>query len=756
MATQDEYLRNFVIIRTEHDLVVVSDPMQITIFNTIGDKFIRPNDLATMLNVPSSSLHFSLEKMMESGILTRSKSNEDRKSVYYSTNGQILFGTKSVDVPTSSVEAIYRSIPITELTPESLTRVMALYAYEVGTDMMPLMRCYAKDYARYTSDSLPKGNLEDVILDIRKKFAETCKGVNFSTFGFTPLTLVFSCENHQGHYIETYALIVSVWITMCTGKGYVVDQIEPISGNNSRIKVTFQRVVESPVIENTPETEIIPIKTEAMAIVLNGVVGIITSEVQIAILRTLLERPQCVSEIMSKTGIPRSTAVSNILRMLEDSVLNAYTNEAGVAYYGLNCQVILDRTELIQIENNHIANMIRKLDAEYKFAGGLSVAIIDIFESFGLDTTGLNISCGSRFARAHSDELTDFIAQMDLSSKMAAGMGMQLKMENTCPLTYSITPIKNEPAKFRAGFIIGFIHQCLINNSNSLYSRTITKVGNTYKVVFREVYPALKPSCPDYSDLNDPESTPDVDRKRSSSLDMALRKRSSKSKKSHTNTVRVLSVAIMLFALVALGAFVISPTSTTYDVDATSLNGLGVTDTDGNPINGYYTVTKGDSFDILCSEDLALGSIVDGIATPLKSDTAGRFTVCPESDMTIMPITCMKVPDLTGATFMFYNFDNTVLVTDIQALMFDGYIASDSNTGYIWVCDNVLIMVECEDNYLVKITGNDCDDVKAVKKTTFGKDEIHSITIIPDDGYKLIDGRYDTINERWCSGIYEM
>lgn len=753
MATQDEYLRNFVIIRTEHDLVIVSDPMQITIFNTIGDKPIRPNDLATMLNIPSSSLHFSLEKMMESGILIRSKSDEDRKSVYYSTNGQILFGTKSTDASISSIEAIYRSIPITELTPESLTRVIALYAYEIGTDLMPLMRCYARDYAKYTSESLPRGNLEDVILDIRKKFTETCKGVDFSTFGFTPLTLVFSCENHQGHYIETYALILSVWISICTGKAYAIDRIEPISGNNSRIKVTFQRVVEDSITDMKLETELIPIRTEAMAIVLNGTVGIITSEVQIAILRTLLERPLCISEIISKTEIPRSTAVSNILRMLEDSVLNAYTNEAGIAYYGLNCQVILDQREQAQVETDHIANMIRELDKKYKFAGGLGIAIIDIFESFGLDTTGLNTSCGSRFARAHSKELPDFISQMDLCMKMATGMEMQLKMENTCPLTYSITPLVNETAKFKAGFIIGFIHQCLINNSNSLYSRTITKVGNTYKVVFREVYPALKPSCPDYSDLDAQKNTSDVTEKRSSSLNMALRKRSSKSKKkSDANLSRILSVAIMLFALIALSAIMVSPTSATYDVDATNLEGLNVMDEDGNPLNGHYTITKGDSLNILCPDGIMLGYVEKGIAKPLKSDNGGIFTICPEGDMTIMSISPIILPNIVGATITFYNFSNVVFVTDVQALLFDGYISLDpnSNDGLIWVCDNVIIMVECEEGYLVKLI----NDGNAVKKTTFNKDEIYSIEIVSDDDYDLIDEGDDTIDDRWCSGIY--
>lgn len=195
MASQDEYLRNFIVVETEHDLIVVSDPMQITIFNTIGDTPIRPKDLASVLDIQLSSLHFSLEKMMESGILKRFKSDEDKKSVYYATNGRIVVRTESNNIPYSEIDKIYKSIEFSELNIEAFARILALYAFEIGIDLKPLLRGYAADYARYTSRQLPKGKLEDVIFDIRKKFSEVCPGTSFSTFGLTSLTLIFTGDS---------------------------------------------------------------------------------------------------------------------------------------------------------------------------------------------------------------------------------------------------------------------------------------------------------------------------------------------------------------------------------------------------------------------------------------------------------------------------------------------------------------------------------------------------------------------------------
>lgn len=753
MASQDEYLRNFIVVETEHDLIVVSDPMQITIFNTIGDTPIRPNDLASVLDIPSSSLHFSLEKMMESGILKRFKSDEDKKSVYYATNGRIVVKTESNNIPYSEIEKIYKSIGFSDLNIEAFARILALYAFEIGIDLKPLLRGYATDYARYTSRQLPKGKLEDVIFDIRKKFSEVCPGTSFSTFGLTPLTLIFTGDSDHKKYIEAYSILVCTWISICTGKGYSIESIEPISGDNSRIKVVFQRTPDNPT-DKLQSTEIEPMKIPAMAIVTGGIIGIITSEVQISILRALAERPLCITDIINQTKTPRSTAVSNILRMLEDGVLNAYTNEAGVAYYGLNCQVILDRTDLTHMNPEHLLETMQRIDEKYKFVGGLGVAITDIFESFGLDTTGLSTHSGARYARSHSSELTNFNSQLEISTKMAAGMGVKLTLENTCPLTYSITPLDNETIKFRAGFLIGFIHQCLMNNSDSLYSRTISKNGNSYKVTFREVYPALKPSNPDYSDLSNKE--PVSTTKRSSSLEMALRKRSTKAKNKNesSNIARILSVALLLVCVAAISAFIITPTTTMYEVDATNLQGYGVTDEQGNPIESNFTMAEGEKINIYCSKDITIGYVSDGIAVPLLSKFEGEFTITAYQNFTLAPVYCIEMPNLEDANIKIYNFSGEkVYADDIQALLFENYIDFDkypTSKNYLWVTDNLIVLVESLNGSLIKpIT----DGEAAMKVAVFEKDEITYIEIISDKNYTCVNDNMDMENDnRWCRG----
>lgn len=491
-----------------------------------------------------------------------------------------------------------------------------------------------------------------------------------------------------------------------------------------------------------------------MAIVTGGMIGIITSEVQISILRALAERPLCITDIINQTKTPRSTAVSNILRMLEDGVLNAYTNEAGVAYYGLNCQVILDRTDLTNMNPEHLLETMQRIDEKYKFVGGLGVAITDIFESFGLDTTGLSTHSGARYARSHSSELTNFNSQLEVSTKMATGMGVKLTLENTCPLTYSITPLDNETIKFRAGFLIGFIHQCLMNNSDSLYSRTISKNGNSYKVTFREVYPALKPSNPDYSDLSNKESVSTT--KRSSSLEMALRKRSTKAKnkKESSNMARILSIALLLVCVVAVSTFVIAPTTTMYEVDATNLQGYGVTDEQGDPIESNFTMAEGEKMNIYCSKDVTIGYVSDGIAVPLLSNFEGEFTITAYRNFTLAPVYCIEIPDFEDVNIKIYNFSGEkVYANDIQALLFEDYIDFDkypTSKNYLWVTDNLIVLVECLNDNLIKPIS---EGEAAMKVTVFEKNEITYIEIVSDKNYTCVNDNMNLENDnRWCRG----
>ena len=73
MGNQDEYLRNFVVLLTEKGVVPLTDPMQIAVYNELCSGSKRPSDISAALGIPSSSLHFVLDKMTDSGVIIKAK-----------------------------------------------------------------------------------------------------------------------------------------------------------------------------------------------------------------------------------------------------------------------------------------------------------------------------------------------------------------------------------------------------------------------------------------------------------------------------------------------------------------------------------------------------------------------------------------------------------------------------------------------------------------------------------------------------------
>ena len=97
MSSQDEYLRNFAVLLTEKGVVALTDPMQIAVYNCLTTGSKRPSDISAEFSIPSSSLHFVLDKMVDAGVIIRSKPNPEKKSVYYSNLAMKIAGSFESD-----------------------------------------------------------------------------------------------------------------------------------------------------------------------------------------------------------------------------------------------------------------------------------------------------------------------------------------------------------------------------------------------------------------------------------------------------------------------------------------------------------------------------------------------------------------------------------------------------------------------------------------------------------------------------------
>ena len=194
MGSQDEYLRNFVVLLTEKGVVPLTDPMQIAVYNELCSGSKRPSDISAALGIPSSSLHFVLDKMTDSGVIIKAKPDPDKKSVYYSNLALKIAGSFTPDAGAAEESERTFKDPSSHYSGmSSVANMLDQYSAEIGLGLDQVRRRYARDLADSMKIDVGKGNLEDVIPGIKERFARMT-GFRFSVFALNPLTLVFEGE----------------------------------------------------------------------------------------------------------------------------------------------------------------------------------------------------------------------------------------------------------------------------------------------------------------------------------------------------------------------------------------------------------------------------------------------------------------------------------------------------------------------------------------------------------------------------------
>ena len=162
MRPQEDYLRDFAILMTDKGVVAVSDPQQIAVYDYLDHSGRRrPSDIADALGLPSSSLHFVLDKMVDSGIIMRSKPDPAKKEVYYSVLAQKIAGSAEPS-PTAAEDCRrvfahqdgkYRGVA-------SVANMFESYAAEIGLEHSQLRSRYVRDLAAAMRDDIGTGALE--------------------------------------------------------------------------------------------------------------------------------------------------------------------------------------------------------------------------------------------------------------------------------------------------------------------------------------------------------------------------------------------------------------------------------------------------------------------------------------------------------------------------------------------------------------------------------------------------------------------
>ena len=716
MGTQDEYLRNFTVLLTEKGVVPLTDPMQIAVYNELCCGRKRPSDISAALGLPSSSLHFVLDKMIDAGVIVKVKPETDRKSVYYANLALKIAGSTTPSEGTSERCAETFKNPSKYYTGLSaVANMLDSYADEIGLSLDQLRSKYAIDLADSMKYDIGRGEIEDSIVKIKERFA-SITGFRFSVFSLNPLTLVFEGSEVMSGEMDMLSAFVGRAVENATGRTLAITAMEDYSTEDStRMKVVYERT------EKVPEPYInmnLPHGDDSGRFIMvesDGSVGIITSPVQIDIIDAVYERPLCITDIVNKVEASRSTINSNILRMVEDGAISVFYSESGVAYYGLSCSILMKKVRRVDRDSAEIGSILKDTRTrEGCFMEGYLRYILASLKGLGFDTDYMMVVLGAKYMRvAGNDGPKNFETFFGKMSSVAQSIGIALDVISVYPLTIGITS-RDQDSKMSPAmtFVKGMAHQGLEMASNGIFVRVSDDTPTERKVSFKEIYPTLSMVPVENVPVEGLAEDAPAKKKRTSSVKTALKNRSARGAGRPMRTTRYITGVAVVALMAAVLVFGLS----------------GHDDTDA----GQFSVTMGDGCDGVMFYDSEkneiempmavdtslrmsffveylggtqdLGIIKDGILYPLERllecDENGMYTMSVTSDVVFRAITEMDAPSDESLSYSLYNFGSSV--SDSRSYGFEGYIPMDEYieaAGGLWVTSATMFCVTADDGY---------------------------------------------------------
>ena len=759
MGLQDEYLRNFTVLMTEKGVVPLTDPMQIAVYNSLCSGLKRPSDIASELGVPSSSLHFVLDKMVDSGVIIRSKPDPEKKSVYYSNLALKIAGSfESNDAAKEEAEETFNNPARYYSGMSSVANMLDSYTSEIGLDMDRMRANYASELAHAIRDRVGKCGMEDAMTRIMKEFSDIT-GFKFSVFALNPLTLVFEGDRCMRSKVDMLAHFVMRAIEDATGRTYhIVDREDFSNGELARVKVHFDRAekVNEPYINmSLPQTGEV---NRFMMVDLDGTAGLMTSDVQIDIVDAVYERPLCITDIVNKVDAPRSTITSNLLRMVEEGVISVFYAESGSAYYGLSCSILLKKTRPVNRDSSEIASLLSDVASKKgAFMEGYLLYTLTTLRNYGFDTDYMMVVLGAKYMRsAGRGQPKNFDIFFGKMSDIAKTIGLSLNVVSVYPLTIGISNDNKDSEMSPAmTFVKGMAHQGLEMASSGIFVRD---TAEEEKISFREIYPALSMTPVDGIRVEELAAPTGAKKKRTSSVKTALMNRSAKENGKPARTVRYITGVVVL-ALVAAVLLFSSGVDNSADGDTFSVYGdSAFTDITLNDVDGYelqmpVAVDANGllSFTASCNGDIGLGTVSNGIAKLIEPDADGVYTIQVDSDIELQTLYPVSLPEESNCSAYIYSFDNKV--SEKYANKFNGYIDAQTYadvSGGLWTNAYGVVKIVADEGYYLSSNPDKSDSVfweQMVSMTptvsdVYVKEMRSNYITINFDGDYIIDGKY--------------
>ncbi len=718
MGSQDEYLRNFCILLTDRGVVPLTDPLQIAVYNSLLNGMKRPSDLTSELNLSSSSLHFIIDKMAESGIIDRIKPESDKKTVYYLTNARLLANS------TETNEKLKSSCQNTFVDPlknykglSSLSNMLDYYMSEIGVDIDPLRMKYADALA--DSIGIEKKGMEDAILDVRDVFSKLT-GYNFTVYSFSPLTLVFTGDEGFMDKVPVLTRFLARLVEDATGRAYKTAGAEYFNGSDTLIKVVLENCErsEEPYMNTSLHSKD---SSRFLMVDVDGTAGLMTSDVQIDIIDAIYERPLCITDIVNRVDSPRSTITSNLLRMVEEGVISVFYSESGSAYYGLACSILLKKSRPISSDNDELNGILDSIkDKEGSFLEGQLLYTLAYLKKLGFDSEYVMVVLGAKYMRTAGsmDAQGNFDAYFGKMSDIAQAIGLSLNIVSIYPLTIGITSADPDSNVSHAmTFIKGMAHQGLEMASSGIFVRSCEDKEMEENISFKEIYPALSMK-PVKGVMVENLSASPTSKKRTSSVKTALLNRSRKDNGQSARTVRYITAAAFLVMLSAILIFSFSGSGSGVEAKTCELtlgDGLEIQvyDSEGDSLSAPYNIVVGSTVVLKTAQNKDIGYVSEGIAYLLEPSGDGQYSLTMDTPMHIeelyqitglddmvcsYSIYCSSAPILndsqlqfisseqykekSGSDTIYLSYNNKIYITAN-----DGYYVT-SNNGGNFLCDS--------------------------------------------------------------------
>ncbi len=739
MGAQDEYLRNFCILLTDKGVVPLTDPLQISVYRSLQSGMKRPSDLTAELNLSSSSLHFIIDKMAESGIVDRIKPDTDKKSVYYTTSSILLASSSETNDDSRIASEKAFEEPLKNYSGlSSLANMLDCYLSEIGLDVEPVKMKYVNDLA--DSIDIGKASIEDAVLNVREVFSRLT-GFNFTVFSFSPLTLVMTGDDTVMGKSKMLSQFIARLIENSTGRSFRMTNVEKFNGTDNMLKISYDRVekMNEPYFNKSLHHR----DDQRFLIVdLDGSAGLMTSDVQVEIIDAIYERPLCITDIVNKVDSPRSTITSNLLRMVEVGVISVFYSESGSAYYGLACSILAKKSRPMSVDNEELRNTLDTIkDGENNFMEGLLLYTMACMKRYGFDSEYIMVVLGAKYMRAMGsmEVQKDFDIYFGKMSDMAQAIGLSLHIVSVYPLTIGISSTNSESGMAQAmTFIKGMAHQGLEMASSGIFVRS----SEEENVSFKEIYPALS-MTPVRGVKVESLATPSTN-KRTSSVKTALLNRSKKSDKP-ARTVRYITAAVFLVLLTAVLIFNVTDTGTNVEADTFSLTvdddlGITVYDEEGNELSVPYSVVSGSMLTLSTAEPNDIGYVEKGIAYLMQPGNDGNYSITMTSDLHVERLYDISAMEDLNCSFSI--FSSSKAVTDESSMVFIDSVEYKMKSNGLFVPGHNSIKVFADDGYYIESNGNNETD-RLLQTYTCNNKDFKDLTVksMPDQTRKLELGR---------------